>query len=354
MKPLTILGIAILSLTGIVVVFLTIVIFSPFFTVAKQPVQKEKQIDNPVPSCREDVRFRVDDTDIAAWLYLPDNRSEPLACVVMGAGFGGTKEVTLEKYALRFAGQGIAVLSIDFRHFGFSDGEPRQLFSIEKQLEDYRAAIAYARTRKEIDPEKIIVWGTSASGGYGLVLAASDKKIACVIGQCPALDRTEDARKAVEREGTGIYLRLFVHALRDQGRAVFGLSPHTFPIVGKPGTMAVQRTPGAFEAYSRLAYRSETFRNELCARSMLYLGKQYNPIDYADRVECPVLLLIAEKDDLISQASHQNTARILGDHAHVKTYPAGHFEIYEGENFEKTAFDQIAFIKKSLIMDSAN
>jgi len=348
MKLLKIFGIAILSVTGIVLVLLTIVIFSPFVTVAEQPVQKENQIDNPVPSCREDITFSVDDTDIRAWLYLPDNQSEPLACVVMGAGFGGTKEVTLEKYALRFAEQGIAVLSIDFRHFGFSDGEPRQLFSIEKQLEDYRAAIAYARTRKEIDPEKIVVWGTSASGGYGLILAASDKKIACVIGQCPALDRTEDARKSVEREGFGIYLRLFVHALRDQGRAVFGLSPHTFPIVGKPGTIAMLRTPGAFEAYSRLASRSETFENEICARSMLYLGKRYNPIDYADRVECPVLLLIAQKDHLISQASYKNTAKILGSYADVKTYPAGHFEIYEGENFEKTVIDQIAFIKDSL------
>lgn len=353
MKLLKILGIAILSVTGIVVVLLAVLIFSPFVTAAKQPVQKEKQIDNPVPSFREDISFRVDDTDVRAWFYVPYNQLKPLACVVMGAGFGGTKEVTLEKYALRFAGHGIAVLSIDFRHFGFSDGEPRQLFSIERQLEDYRAAIAYARNRKEIDPEKIVVWGTSGSGGYGLILAASDKKIACVIGQCPTLDRNEDGRKSVEREGVGIYLQLFLHALRDKGRAMFGLSPHTFPIVGKPGTTAMLRAPGAFEAYSKLASRSETFENEICARSMLHIGKKYNPIDYADSVECPVLLQIAEKDNLISQASYINTARILGDYAHVKTYPAGHFDIYEGKNFEKAVLDQIAFIKDSIITDSA-
>ncbi len=349
MTRLKILGITIITLIGIVILYFAVVIFSPFITVPKQPIQKEKQTDNNIPTCRKDVSFEVDGILIRAWLYLPDDLSKPLACVVMGAGFGGTKEETLEKYALRFVEHRIAVLSIDFRYFGYSDGEPRQLFSIAKQLEDYKAAIEYARNREEIDPDKIAVWGTSASGGYGLILAASDKKIACVIGQCPALDRNEDAKIAVEREGIGFYLQLFfVHALRDKGRSIFGLSPHKFPIVGKPDTIAMQRAPGAFDGYSKLAYRSETFVNEVCARLFLDLGGQYNPIDYAEDVKCPVLLQICEKDNLISKTSYINTAKILGDYAEVKTYSAGHFDIYIGENFEKTVSDQITFIKKNL------
>jgi dienelactone hydrolase len=349
MRPLKILGVIILTLIGIVVFYSAVVIFTPFITVSKQPVQKEKQADIPVPTCRKDVSFKVDGLLIRAWLYLPDDLSKPLACVVMGSGFGGTKEETLEEYALRFVEYGLAVLSIDFRYFGFSDGEPRQLFSIEKQLEDYRAAIEYARNREEIDPVKIAVWGTSASGGYGLILAASDKKIACVIGQCPALDRSEDAKLAVEREGMGFYLQIFfVHGLRDIGRSIFGLSPHKLPIVGKPDTMAMLRAPGAFDGYSKLASKSETFVNEVCARSFLDMGKQYNPIDYAENVKCPVLLQICEKDNLISKTSYINTAKILGDYAEVKTYPVGHFDIYLGENFEKAVSDQITFIKNNL------
>ena len=347
MKPLRILGITILSLTGMIILYFSVVIFTPFFNVPKQPIQKEKQTDYIVPTCRKDVSFEVDGIFIRAWLYLPDDLSKPLACVVMGPGFGGTKEGKLEEYALRFVEHRIAVLSIDFRHFGYSDGEPRQLFSIAKQMEDYKAAIEYARNREEIAPDKIVVWGTSGSGGYGLILAASDKKIACVISQCPALDRNEDAKLAAEREGFGIYLQLFIHALRDKWRSVFGLSPHKFPIVGKPGTVAMLRAPGAFDGYSKLASGSETFVNELCARSFLNIGKKYNPIDYAGDVKCPVLLLICEKDNLISKASYINTAKILGDCAEVKIYPAGHIDIYLGENFEKSVSDQITFIRNS-------
>ena len=58
----------------------------------------------------------------------------------MGSGFGGTIDTTLEDYALRFVDQGLAVLSFDYRTFGYSDGKPRQFYSITKQLEDLKTS----------------------------------------------------------------------------------------------------------------------------------------------------------------------------------------------------------------------
>ncbi|MBU7017659.1 MAG: alpha/beta hydrolase [Theionarchaea archaeon] len=210
-----------------------------------------------------------------------------------------------------------------------------------------KAAINYVRNRKEINPEKIALWGTSAAGGYGLIIAAQDPRITCVVGQCPALDSHEDSHLAVKREGITFFLKLFVHAQRDKGRSRFGLSPHRIPIVGKPGTLAMLAAPGAFEGYSRLV--SPTFVNEVCARVLL-TSHGHNPIDYAKDVDCPVLLQICEKDNLVSEASYKKTAEILGDHAEVKTYPIGHFDIYEGEYFEKAVNDQITFFKKCFEM----
>ena len=67
-------------------------------------------------------------------------------CVVLAHGFGGTVDSGLLPFAERFAAAGIDALAFDYRHFGASDGEPRQLLSIPRQLEDYAAAIAFART----------------------------------------------------------------------------------------------------------------------------------------------------------------------------------------------------------------
>lgn len=187
----------------IILLYLVVIIFFPVLSVPKQPMQNTKQADKEdmkPPKCRRDVTFKVGETALSAWLYLPENLSAPVPCIVMSHGFGGTKDMILESYALRFVEAGMAILTYDYRHFGKSEGEPRQLFSIAQQLEDLKAAIKYARGRKEIDSDRIALWGTSGGGGYGLVIAAQDKKIACVVGQCPALDSQEDGKLALERE----------------------------------------------------------------------------------------------------------------------------------------------------------
>ena len=335
-------------LLGIIILYLAIVIFAPGFSVPKQPIQKVKQPSKKEikpPKSRKDVSFKVKETVLNAWLYLPENLSAPVACIIMSHGFGGTKDMFLESYALRFQEAGMAVLTYDYRNFGTSEGGPRQLFYISYQLEDLSAAIEYARGLKEIDPEKIALWGTSAAGGYGIMTAAQDKKIACVVGQCPALDSHADIRLALKREGIGFFLRLFVHAQRDMGRSRFGLSAHKIPIVGRPGSLAIATAPGAFDGYSKLV--PPGFINEVCARSLLRTHG-YNPIDYAKDVQCPVLLQICEKDNLVSKSSYLRTAKILGKYAEVKIYPIGHFDIYVEEDFEKAVSDQIAFFKKHL------
>ena len=45
----------------------------------------------------------------------------------MAHGFSGVREQRLDAYAERFAQAGLAVLVFDYRHFGASGGEPRQL-----------------------------------------------------------------------------------------------------------------------------------------------------------------------------------------------------------------------------------
>lgn len=103
--------------------------------------------------------------------------------------------------------------------------------------------------------------------------------------------------------------------------------------------------PGAYQGYSKLV--SPDFKNEVCAR-LLLMSHGHNPIDYAKDVQCPVLLQVCEKDNLVSEKSYKKTVEILGKYAEVKKYPIGHFDIYVGENFEKAVSDQIALFKKYL------
>ncbi len=94
--------------------------------------------------------------------------------MVLAHGFGALKEGGPIRTAERFAAEGFAGLAFDYRYFGESGGEPRQLLDVKRQLEDWRAAIAFARTLDGVDGERIGLWGSSYSGGHVMALAADD------------------------------------------------------------------------------------------------------------------------------------------------------------------------------------
>lgn len=299
---------------------------------------------SPGPSNRVDISFLADGVPIHGWLYLPYGKTEQIPCIVLNHGAGGTKDFALEQYALRFNEAGMAALTYDYRFFGTSGGEPRQLLHVPAQIEDCRAAVEYARDRPEIDADRIGIWGTSAGGGYGLEIAATDPRIMCVSAQCASFGTPEEGKAKVRRQGIGWMPRLIVHAQRDKGRGRFGMKPHRIPIVGQHGATALLAEEDALQGYSRIA--GPGFVNEICARVMLTPhGKP--AFAYAVSVRCPVLIQACEFDSLIDLRSPRLTADSLGEHARLSLFPIGHFEIYWGENFERAVTEQIAFYRSS-------
>jgi fermentation-respiration switch protein FrsA (DUF1100 family) len=336
-------------LIGTIVLYFLIVTFSPGIKEPQQTIEKSDYLSNEATAARQalrqEVSFEVEGTPLSAWLYLPESLSAAVPCIVMAHGFGGIKDPLLENYAVRFQEAGFAALVFDYRYLGQSGGEPRQLVWIPHQLEDWAAAIAYARGLKEVDPAKIALWGTSLSGGYVIVAAARDNSIACVSAQCPGLDGRAAGKMALKRMGLGPLLKMVVHGQRDFFRSWFGLSPHRIPLVGKPGSIAGMNTQDAVEFIQQ--YASQDFVNEICARIILR-GDKFRPVKHAKDVRCPVLLQVCEHDSLIPKSAAEETEKELGDYAKVVYYPIGHFDIYSGENFEKAVSDQLNFFRMHL------
>ena len=336
---------------GLVLCYLAVVIFSPFLSIEAEVINKGHK-DKTTPLCRQSINIPIDDTFISGWLYLPEDIVKPASCVILSNGFCGTKDAVLEDYALKLIDIARAAITYDYRYFGESGGEPRQLINGIKQMEDLRAVIDYARNQENIDENKIVLWSTSAAGRYGIIIAAEDEKIAGVISQCPSLDHGKDDKLIYQREGIGYFLKLFMHAQRDKGRSRFGLSTHFIPAVGKPGSFALLNAPGALEGYRSLMSNSKHFINGICGRSMLMLqGPDVAKV--AENVKCPVLILVCEKDTTVSPDSYKKVAEILGEKATVIKYPVGHFDIYRGEFFSKAINEQLSFLKRVLINDVA-
>jgi cephalosporin-C deacetylase-like acetyl esterase len=137
---------------------------------------------------RTDVEFTSGGLRCAAWLYRPDGHAGGVACVVMAHGMSLTRHDGLDQYAKILAAAGVAVLVYDHRYLGDSEGEPRQRIQLTLQVQDRWAAVAFARTVDGVDPDRVVVWGYSFSGGSAAVVAATDPRVAGAILAFPFLD----------------------------------------------------------------------------------------------------------------------------------------------------------------------
>ncbi|WP_218568274.1 alpha/beta hydrolase [Pseudomonas sp. Larv2_ips] len=81
--------------------------------------------------------------EIEAWVYLPGGTG-PHPVVVMAHGIGAIKACGLAPFAERFREEGFVAIAFDYRNFGGSDGQPREVLSVPRQREDYTTVIGWA------------------------------------------------------------------------------------------------------------------------------------------------------------------------------------------------------------------
>ncbi|MFZ5835712.1 MAG: alpha/beta hydrolase [Pseudomonadota bacterium] len=301
---------------------------------------------NEAPAPQE-VSFESGGAICRAWHFLPRNESmakyRRFPCIVMGHGFGGTRDAGLVPYAQRFAAAGMHVVIFDYRHFGASDGEPRQLIAIEKQLQDWSAATAFARQLQDVDPSRVAIWGSSFSGGHVVETAFADRRVAAVIAQCPALDGFTNLRARLRYAGIMSGLRLLLAAVRDKLRALFRRAPVMLAIFGPPGSLAFLSSSDSETGYGALVPAG--WRNETPARIALAFPF-YRPIKHLYGVTCPLLLQFCTRDVLAPPAAIDLSQQQRGRRTIVvKDYDCGHFDLYRGEWFEMAIADQIAFLR---------
>ena len=100
------------------------------------------------------------------------------------------KQAGLDVFGTRWANDaGYASLILDYRGFGESDGLPRNMVVLKKQLEDYRSVIEWARARPELfQADKIVVMGSALSGLLVSDLVIHDPNLLGGMAHAPMLD----------------------------------------------------------------------------------------------------------------------------------------------------------------------
>ena len=125
----------------------------------------------------EPVSFEVEETRIVGELFLPAGY-EPgsrgaLPGVVCTGTWTSVRQQMTDRYAEKLAAEGLAALSFDYRTYGESGGEPRQIESARTKVRDILAATEFLGTRDEVDAGRI----------GGMAICASVMYMALAIAQ---------------------------------------------------------------------------------------------------------------------------------------------------------------------------
>ncbi len=276
-----------------------------------------------------------------AWLYLPDGVKKP-PVVVMAHGFACEKVFGLPAFAERFANNGMAVFLFDYRHFGESEGEPRNLVSYKRQLADWEAAIAYVQDISEVNGAKMALWGTSYSGGHVLSMAGHHPELAAVSAHVPFAD----GLTTIKTMGLLQMCRAAGAGWRDVFRILTFRNPYYIPVVARPGELACMNSPGSLEGYLAMVPEDSSWENKFAARTCL-TASFYRPISGAAKIKCSVLLIMGDEDSVIYPPSIRKMAGRIPD-CTFRHFPMGHFDSYMGELFEEIVAIQSQFLAEKL------
>lgn len=288
----------------------------------------------------EPLFLKSHDDTLGADYYRP-SKGRKVPVIIMAHGFGAERKFGLPAFAEAFAAAGYAVVLFDYRGFGGSTGKPRELVSPSHHLDDWRAVLAQVKKRKDIDPRKIVLWGTSFSGGHVMVTAAREKGIRAIIAQVPHVDGLASALLYPKH----LLPQAMLLAAKDFAGSKLGRDPIRVPVVATSGVRCLA-AQDCYQDFMSMVQAGSTWSGQVPARILLTLS-QYRPIKEAHKIKCPALVIAGIQDNLIPIDSTRITARKIKQVQYVE-WPMGHFDPYRGAWFQENVRTQLAFLKTQL------
>jgi uncharacterized protein len=247
----------------------------------------------------EQVAFYSDGLRLAGELYLPDGATveaggtaaEPVPAVVLCAGWVGGKYHRARTFARAFTERGFAFLSFEYRGWGQSEGDRTKLWP-QEQTVDVLAAVSFLRTRAQIAPDRIALFGKEHGSAVALQAAVDDPAIAALAMMFPVGDGHRWMR-SIRRPWE--WRELLARIERDRlGRSATGISELMDPsdiLLVDPATSARRREKRA---------RSDDFAAWRVRVDSAEALLAFRPVESVHRLAPrPVLCIAVENDNTV-------------------------------------------------------
>jgi pimeloyl-ACP methyl ester carboxylesterase len=287
-------------------------------------VQKRAQEPvKPFPYYSEEVAFQNAGANITlkGTLTLPAKEGNyPAVILITGSGpqnrdaevYGHKPFLVISDYLTK---KGIAVLRYDDRGYGQSTGDFRRATTLDF-ANDVESAIAYLKSRKEINPAKIGLVGHSEGGIIAPIVASTSKDVSFIVllaglgipGDKALMQQSELTLKSVG-------------ASESQIQKIKIINTHIAEIIAKHQNREALKahlttyTQENFEAMPTYLKPSGMTKEQFVAMQTEMIASpgyqfiwNYDPTPTLEKVTCPVLALNGEKD--VQVAPQENLAAI--------------------------------------------
>ena len=293
-------------------------------------------------SQKEKVHFQSEGLKVVGNLFRPRNFREgdvSSPAILVAGAMTGVKEQAAGHYAERIAKDGYMTLALDHRHFGESEGDPRQHEDPAKKIEDFKNAISFISSLKGIDRERIGACGISMGGGYMLQLAAFDRRIKAVSIVASGLNLADTLLEMLGKEGFVNFLKEFNNARQrhyDTGEVQY------IPAVATDNKPAAMIGDEPFEYYGTSRAWSPGWVNRYTTESIENL-MSYNAIPYARHVYPTPLLIVHGKNDKYCLPKFAQEVYDLADEPKEILWldTSNHIDLYDNEKYVGPAISKI-------------
>lgn len=252
------------------------------------------------------VEWKVGGETVRGKLYTATPKpSRPLPLVVIGHGLASSS-VEFYDFPERIAAHGYAVLTLDYRGHGESDGE-RGFLSKERVLEDLLGGLDAMRKEYNVDVDRLALLGHSTGAALFLHAAPHIPNLRCLALLAPV------ARLRYE-------MNPFEFLGYNLMRGVSVLAPR----LRVPYKVRYERLYVSKASIER-AQRDDFLQSSLPVRDYRPLVKELDGAAAARHVHVPALVMIAELDIVVKKSSSRKVhAALAGPKKLVDVPKSGH------------------------------
>lgn len=243
-------------------------------------------------------------------VFLPADVSRPAPAVLLGHGFGGSKE-SVRPQAEELARRGYVVLTWSARGFGASGGQIA-LDQPDYEVADARALVDWLAARPEVrmdgpgDP-RVGAAGVSYGGALALLLAGHDARVDAVAPQWTWHDLAESLLPNATGAGaeTGVFKKMWAGVFFSTGAVGSAGSAPNGPVPGDTASVCGRFVPAVCAVYEEVA------RTGRATAQAVELLRRASPVTVAERLRVPTLLVQGQNDSLFPLAEADATARAV-------------------------------------------